>query len=916
MKKRLSGFLACLFLLLSSVKAQTDSINAYLITCEPGKAIYELYGHTAIWIENLSGKADIVFNYGLFDFSTPHFAWRFSLGQTDYVLGGQRLDSFLREYQERGARVYAQQLNLDQEELSRLYSLLVENCLPQNRVYRYNFLYNNCATMAIDKIEESINGNVTYRQPDATSSFRSILTSLTSVRPWSEYAVNTVLGAETDQPLKYRQDAFAPLLLKEMAQSAVITRADSVRPLISRTRIIVNPNHGVDFGKPLFSPVQTMFILFLVILLTTLLGWYRNKALHIIDILLFGAQGVAGLLVAFLFFFSEHPAVGSNWLVICLNPLPLLFLPFAVRKTRKGKVSVFFLAESIVCTAFILCSPVIPQHIQTANLILTGTFALRGFSSFMFQLINRHRKSSGDTLTKRAPAVAVLLLALPLSAFSQNSGSRPRLVVGIVVDQLDLECLSVMRQSLGTDGIMKLWVDGYNRPNATFDFDHTDRASAVASIYTGASPFQHGIVAEKWMDRKTHLASSPIDDGNYNGINTIEHSSPARLMATNLADEMKLATDGLSKVCAIASQRDASVLAGGHEADLAIWMNSENYSWCSSDYYGNLPQWVQGLNDSAFKKTVWEPLLPSGKYLTASDNDHIKTFSYTLRRNTPIDYGTSPLANERVAQAAIAALDGMSLGQDDAPDLLALTFYAGNFKRAPNSIWSAEQQDIYLRLDRDIASIIEAVNMKVGQGNALFFLTSTGYTDTRIPEFDKTRIPTGIVSMERAVALLNLYLSSKYGSQKYVETFYSNQIYLNHNLIEDSGLTMHEVLESSVDLLVQVTGIRNVILLRNLMSIIPDAEAARRRNSFNSVYTGDIIIDAIPGWGITDENEGVTFYRKPVSDPFPMIIYGNGVRSEINHEPVSVSTLIPTVCSMIGCSAPNASAAHPLRNLK
>lgn len=916
MKKRLYCFLACLLLLFSGARAQTDSINAYLVTCEPGKAIYELYGHTAIWVENLSKGTDIVFNYGLFDFSTPHFAWRFSLGQTDYILGGQRLESFLREYSERGTKVYAQQLNLDQEELNRMNSLLLENTRPENRVYRYNFLYNNCATMAIDKIQESINGTVTYRQPHKESTFRTILTSLTCVRPWSEYAVNTVLGAETDQPLQYRQDAFAPLLLMDLAQTAYITTADTVRPLVSQTRTIVNPDHSVDFGKPLFTPFQTMLILFLVVLLVTLIGWYKNSAFHIVDIILFGAQGLAGLLVAFLFFFSEHPAVGTNWLVICLNPLPLIFLPFAILKTRKGKVSVFFLAEAIICTAFILFTPAIPQHIQTANLILIGTFALRGFSSFLFQLINKHKKTPSGTPGKRIMTALLLMFTIPLAGHSQNSGSRPKLVVGIVVDQLDRECLSVMRQSLGTDGIMKLWVDGYNRPNATFDFDDTDRASAIASIYTGASPFQHGIVAEKWMDPKTLLASSPIDDGNCNGINTIEHSSPRRLLATNLADEIKLATGGQSKVCAIAAQRDASVLAGGHEADVAIWMNSENYSWCSSDYYGAMPKWVESLNDSVFKKTVWEPLMPMGKYPTASANDHPKSFSYTFRHNTPIDYATSPLANERIADAAIAALDGMELGQDDAPDLLALSFYAGNYRRSPNSVWSVEQQDIYLRLDRDIAKLITAINSKLGTGNVLYFLTSTGYTDTAIPQFDKTRIPTGTVSMEKASALLNLYLSSKYDSRKYVKTFYGNQIYLDHNLIEDCGLSMHEVLESSVDLLVQVSGIRNVILMRNLMSIIPDAEAARKRNSFNSAYTGDIIIDAIPGWGITDENEGVTYYRKPMSSPFPMIIYGNGVRAEINHDPISVSTLIPTICSMIGCSAPNASTAQPLRNLK
>ena len=170
--------------------------------------------------------------------------------------------------------------------------------------------------------------------------------------------------------------------------------------------------------------------------------------------------------------------------------------------------------------------------------------------------------------------------------------------------------------------------------------------------------------------------------------------------------------------------------------------------------------------------------------------------------------------------------------------------------------------------------------------------------------------------MERAVALLNLYLSAKYGSEQYIETYFHNQIYLNHRLIEDKGVAMHEILDNSVDLLVQMSGVRNVILLRDLMSTIPDQDAARRRNAYNNSYTGDIIIEAIPGWGITDVNEDITEYRRPTPQPFPMILYGNGIRGEINHEPISVSVLIPTVCNILRCNAPNASYSNPLIGLK
>ena len=904
-----------LMFLFTGAKAQNDSINAYLLTCEPGKEIYELYGHTAIWIEDITNGTDVVFNYGLFDFSTPHFVLRFTLGQTDYLLGATRLQPFLREYRDRGSKVYSQQLNLTQDESRKLYELLIDNNRPQNRIYRYNILYNNCATMAIDKVEQSIPGKITYAT-DTTLTFRHLLDMHTSRRPWSQYAVNLVIGAKADQPIHYREEAFAPMCLKQLAQSAYITDTAGVRrPLVISTTELARPDHEVDFGNPLFTPMQTMWMLLLAVLFITLLGWYKERPFWLVDLILFGAQGIGGIIIAALFFFSEHPTVDSNWLILCLNPMPLFFLPFTIRRIRHERMPLLMIAEFVICQAFLILSPAISQRIDSANLILIGTFALRALCNILFMI---HRKMGGavqdNLFGNKVPLSILLLLGLAASG-NASAQERPKLVVGIVIDQLDRQNLEKMMPLMENDGLKMLWMNGYNQDNTTFDFDDTDRASAVASIYTGASPFQHGITATRWMNRKTLMAASPLDDGNWNGINTIEHTSPQKLLATNLADEMKINSDGRSKICSIGIERDAAVLAAGHEADLSIWINHDNGKWCSSDYYGSLPVWVNKLNDSIIQNYDWRPLLSMDKYLSP-DKGYARSFSHNIRFNGSSALETSPFANDWVNTAAIAALDGMKLGTDDTPDLLALTYYAGNFEHQANSLASVELQDIYLRLDRNIAQLIKTINSKIGVKNVLYFLTSTGYTDYQAPDLTKTRIPTGTVSMERTTAILNLYLSAKYGSDRYVETYYRNQIYMNHNLIEDKGLTMHQVLDNSVDLLVQVSGIKSVILMRDLMSTIPDQESLRKRNSYNTTYTGDIIIDAIPGWGITDENEGRTYYRSPIALPFPMILYGNGLRSEINHEPVSVSVLAPTICNIVGCNSPNASYSIPLTRLR
>lgn len=917
MHKKLFSILATLMLLIPGVKAQNDSINAYLLTCEPGKAIYELYGHTAIWIEDVGNGTDAVFNYGLFDFNTPHFVWRFTLGKTDYILGYTRLRSFLREYSERGSEVFAQPLNLTKDESRRLYELLIENSRPENRVYRYNFLYNNCATMALDKIEESINGTVTYNRPDSTMTFRDILTAHTSVRPWSEFAVDLIIGAGGDRPIGYKQEAFAPLYLKELATTAVITDTAGIqRPLVLPYKRLVNPDHGVDFGKPAFTPIQVMWIILLLVLLFTLIGWYKNRPYWLVDVILFGAQGLGGIVIALMYFFSEHPTLDTNWLVICLNPLPLIFIPFIIYKSRHGKVSAFVICEFAVCTAFLLFSPAIPQRIEPAVLILIATFALRALSTSIFQLTTKLHTAPGTTMHGGRIPLA-LIAALSFSATLQAKPEKsPKLVVGIVVDQLDEECLEKLLPIMGTGGLKRLWTDGYNRTNATFDFDDMDRASAVASIYTGASPFQHGIVSNRWMNPKTLLPASPVDDSNHKGINTIEMSSPGKLLATNLADEIKLGYASRSKVCSIAIERDAAILAGGHDPDVVLWMNETDARWSSSDYYGKMPEWVNVLNDSAVKYTTWRPALETSSYIPVSDHDRLRPFFYLMLKNDVWDWRTTPYANDRITQMALASIEGLELGKDDNPDLLALTYYAGNFRHTPNSIWSLEQQDIYIRLDQTIEELIKAITAKVGLDNVLFFLTSTGYLENAAPELGGTRIPTGQVSMERATALLNLYLGAKYGSGNWVRTFYHNHIYLNHDLIDNNGLALHEVLESCVDLLVQVTGIKSVLVLRDLMSTIPDIEAVRKRNGLNASWSGDIIIDAIPGWGISDEKDGTVMYRKPVAKPVPMILYGNGIRAEVNHEPISISVLAPTISLITRNDPPNACSAVPLKNLK
>ena len=232
---KLRYFIVCLLAAVAlSVQGQrTDSIRFSLMTCAPGSEIYSLFGHTAIRYENYTRHVDVVFNYGMFSFNTPHFVLRFIKGETDYQLGITPYPYFEAEYAMRGSSVYQQVLNLTQDEKVNLLALLEENYLPENRIYRYNYFYDNCTTRARDRIEECINGQVVYPDSVSGKSFRSIVHEFTVGSPWDELGIDLCLGSEADKEIGKRLQMFAPFYMKRYASDAYIVDKTGVRrPLV------------------------------------------------------------------------------------------------------------------------------------------------------------------------------------------------------------------------------------------------------------------------------------------------------------------------------------------------------------------------------------------------------------------------------------------------------------------------------------------------------------------------------------------------------------------------------------------------------------------------------------------------------------------------------------------------------------
>ena len=370
---RLKYFIFCLFMGVTfSVQSQsTDSIRFSLLTCAPGTEIYSLFGHTAIRYENYTRRIDVAFNYGMFSFNTPNFIFRFVAGETDYQLGITPYSYFEAEYAMRGSSVYQQVLNLTQSEKERLLTILENNYLPENRIYRYNYFYDNCTTRARDKIEECIEGKVVYPDSLSGKSYRSIVHEFTAGSPWDEFGIDLCLGAEADKEINKRQQMFSPFYMKHYASNAYIVDAGGTRrPLIlDETKIVDVEPEEVQPGF-ILSPLMCG-ALFLA--LCVVMAWGQWKTQRIWwgwDIVLYGLQGLAGCIIAFLFFFSVHPTVGSNWLLILFNPIPLLYLPFMVYKAVKRKKDYYHVGNMVYLTLFITILPFCGQEFNLTVLPL------------------------------------------------------------------------------------------------------------------------------------------------------------------------------------------------------------------------------------------------------------------------------------------------------------------------------------------------------------------------------------------------------------------------------------------------------------------------------------------------------------------------------------------------------------------
>jgi hypothetical protein len=329
-----------------SINAQqvsiSDSAVVSLITCSPGEEIYAKFGHTAIRINDKKNNFDLVFNYGIFSFETTNFYYKFIKGETDYQLGIYDTRNFLPEYMQRNSMVVEQILNLTTTEKKDLFALLMRNYEPENRTYRYNFIFDNCATRPRDKILASLHGYVKFQESYDSKTFRQLVGVYVGNDTWLKFGIDVVFGLRADKIATESESMFLPeILMSEFETAQIKAREGGTRKLVSERRVLVQKNDVKDETTSwLFKPITFSILLLIIGSVITVWDTKRRYYYKPFDAFLYGATGLAGLIVFYLMFFSVHPLVKENLNLLWLNPLSLLVV--SLLWVRRLRVALFF----------------------------------------------------------------------------------------------------------------------------------------------------------------------------------------------------------------------------------------------------------------------------------------------------------------------------------------------------------------------------------------------------------------------------------------------------------------------------------------------------------------------------------------------------------------------------------------------
>ena len=505
-------------------------------------------------------------------------------------------------------------------------------------------------------------------------------------------------------------------------------------------------------------------------------------------------------------------------------------------------------------------------------------------------------------------------------AHAQQTADPPKLVISIVVDQLRGDYLQFFSSTFGEKGFKRLMNEGLVYYNMDFGFPNVGPAASIATIYTGTYPYYHGIVADKNYDWETLREVSAVHDDVYIGNYTTERYSPLALLCSTIGDELKITSGGKSDVFAIAPDPEEALLSAGRYADAAFWLDNSNGKWATTTYYKNIPWYVDRYNTSFAignsSDKQWTPALLSYNGFPYTQNT--APFRYSISRgdfDRFLRIKQTPFINTEITNLAANFFEYEDFGKRTSPDLLALTYYAGNYKysdRYDDFGW--EIQDIYYRLDKEIETLLDLADKKVGLKNVVVILSSDGYYDSaaKLPAGFQ---PAGEFFPARCTALLNMYLMAIYGSGNWVQGYYNEQIYLNKKLIESQNVKWEEILQKAAGFVARFSGVQDVTTAEQWF-VNDTGRSAGFRRGMNKKLSGDIFIELQPGWSVVNDNQSnKTDYTRNAAIQSPLFIFGGNIRKDHVYRTIQATEIAPTVAYILRIRSPNAAQSAPLQEV-
>ncbi len=379
--KILTALFLSLFIPQTFSQEGRDTI-VYLLTCNPGTETYSIYGHSALRIVNEANQTDLVYNWGVFDFGTPNFAWKFAKGRLDYLLGVESMDNFLRTYFYENRAVYSQKINLLPEETKTLMLLINENLKPENKKYRYDFFYDDCSTRIRDLLEKSTENKLLYPPTDTFNAptFRSMTGKYQAPFPWLKFGIDLIMGSPGDKKTTFREMMFLPVDMQNCLGESVINRNGKMIPILQNPELILDfdlPNYK---NRRLVAP-ENIFSLILILLIILIPLIKRRALINAIDMIIFFLFTILAVLMIFFNFFTDHQQMKMNLNILWLNP----FLLACLISLIMGKPGIiWFRIVFYISALFLVAHMLLPQDFHIAVLPLTLLMAIRSSSRASF----------------------------------------------------------------------------------------------------------------------------------------------------------------------------------------------------------------------------------------------------------------------------------------------------------------------------------------------------------------------------------------------------------------------------------------------------------------------------------------------------------------------------------------------------